>query len=282
VILIEACEESGSYDLPAYIDALASRIGSPSLVVCLDSGCGNYDQLWTTTSLRGLIGGTLEAKILREGVHSGAATGIVASTFRILRQLLSRVEDDKTGRVLLDDLYTDIPEQRVQQAQAAAEVLGDLCYQEMPWVDGACPIATDHQELLLNRTWRPALAIIGADGLPPLANAGNVLRPGTKLKLSMRIPPRVDPHKATQALKVALEKDPPYGAHVTFTTSSPSQGWDAPPTAPWLEAAMHSASNAFFGRPAMAFGEGGTIPFMGMQIRRASVKERMEERGEPR
>ncbi|HRI67940.1 MAG TPA: M20 family metallopeptidase [Polyangium sp.] len=264
VILIEACEESGSYDLPAYIDALAPRIGRPSLVVCLDSGCGNYEQLWTTTSLRGLIGGTLEVKILREGVHSGGATGIVASSFRILRHLLSRVEDPATGRILLDELHTNIPAQRVEQAQRAAEVLGPGCYLEMPWVEGAGPIEENHQELLLNRTWRPALAITGADGLPPLANAGNVLRPSTKLKLSMRIPPRVDPHAATRALKTALEKDPPYGAHVTFSTSGPAQGWDAPPTAAWLESAMHDASNAFYGRPAMAFGEGGTIPFMGM------------------
>ncbi len=264
VILIEACEESGSYDLPAYIDALAPRIGRPSLVVCLDSGCGNYEQLWTTTSLRGLIGGTLEVKILREGVHSGGATGIVASSFRILRHLLSRVEDPATGRILLDELHTNIPAQRVAQAQRAAEVLGAGCYLEMPWVEGAGPIEENHQELLLNRTWRPALAVTGADGLPPLANAGNVLRPSTKLKLSMRIPPRVDPHAATRALKTALEKDPPYGAHVTFSTSSPAQGWDAPPTAAWLESAMHDASNAFYGRPAMAFGEGGTIPFMGM------------------
>lgn len=264
VILIEACEESGSFDLPAYIDALAPRIGHPSLVVCLDSGCGNYEQLWTTTSLRGLVGGTLEVKILREGVHSGAATGIVASTFRILRQLLSRVEDEKTGRVLLEELYTDIPEGRIEQAQRAAEVLGSMCYLEMPWVDGACPVCEDHQELLLNRTWRPAMAVIGADGLPPLASAGNVLRPSTKLKISMRIPPRVDPDKATRALKEALEKDPPYGAQVTFAASSPAQGWDAPPLADWLDKAMQNASSTFFGRPAMAFGEGGTIPFMGM------------------
>jgi acetylornithine deacetylase/succinyl-diaminopimelate desuccinylase-like protein len=264
VILIEACEESGSFDLPAYIDALAARIGRPSLVVCLDSGCGNYEQLWTTTSLRGLVGGTLEAKILREGVHSGAASGIVASTFRILRQLLSRVEDENTGRVLLEELYTDIPTGRVEQAQRAAEVLGSLCYEEMPWVAGACPVGKDLQELLLNRTWRPALSVIGADGLPPLASAGNVLRPSTKLKLSMRIPPRVDPQKATRALKDALEKDPPYGAQVTFSASSPSQGWEAPPLAEWLGKAMNDASNSFYGRPAMAFGEGGTIPFMGM------------------
>lgn len=264
VILIEACEESGSFDLPAYIDALAPRIGKPSLVVCLDSGCGNYEQLWTTTSLRGLIGGTLEVNILREGVHSGAATGIVSSTFRIARQILSRIEDENTGKVLLDELYTDIPAQRIEQARQAAVVLGDLCYQEMPWVDGACPVTKDHQELLLNRTWRPALAVVGADGLPPPGNAGNVLRPWTKLKLSMRIPPRVDPQKASVALKTALEKNPPYGARVTFHDSSPAQGWDAPPTAKWLETAMHDASNAFYGRPAMAFGEGGTIPFMGM------------------
>ncbi len=264
VILIEACEESGSFDLPAYIDALASRIGSPSLVVCLDSGCGNYDQLWTTTSLRGLIGGTLEAKILREGVHSGSASGIVASTFRILRQVLSRVEDEKTGRILLDALYTEIPAGRLEQAQSAASVLGESCYAEMPWVEGACPVVSEHKEVLLNRTWRPALSVTGAEGLPPLANAGNVLRPSTKLKISMRIPPRVDPERATAALKHAFEADPPYGAQVTFAASSPSSGWDAPPLAPWLDTAMQSASQAFFGQAAMAFGEGGTIPFMGM------------------
>lgn len=264
VVLIEGCEESGSPDLPAYIDALADRIGKPSLVVCLDSGCGNYDQLWITTSLRGLVQGTLEVNILREGVHSGVGSGVVPSTFRILRQLLSRIEDEHTGRMLVDALHVEIPEERVAQARAAAGVLGPLVVNELPWVQGGRPVTNEVAELLLNRTWRPALSVTGADGLPPIASAGNVLRPFTKAKLSVRIPPRVDPKAAAAALKRVLEEDPPYGAEVRFHVTEPSAGWDAPATAPWLQEAVNKASRAYFGRPAMGIGEGGTIPFMAM------------------
>ena len=264
VVLIEAGEESGSPDLPAYIAALAARIGKPSLVVCLDSGCGNYEQLWSTTSLRGLVGGVLRVEILTEGVHSGAATGIVPSSFRIVRQILSRVEDEATGKVLLDALHVEIPAARRAQIEASAETLRHEVLETFPWAPGAGPLGGSLVELILNRTWRPALAVTGAEGLPPLANAGNVLRPYTAVKLSMRIPPRVDPHKASRAFKEALEKDPPYGARVTFSGEGGASGWDAPPLAPWLEAASDEASQAFFGKPAMSMGEGGTIPFMAM------------------
>jgi acetylornithine deacetylase/succinyl-diaminopimelate desuccinylase-like protein len=263
VVLIEAGEESGSPDLPAYIDALSARIGKPSLVVCLDSGCGNYDQLWSTTSLRGIIGGVLRVDVLTEGVHSGAAGGVVPSSFRILRQVLSRIEDAATGRVLLDALYVEIPAARRAQLEAAAAALGESIA-SFPLVEGARTVLHDRVELGLNRTWRPALAVTGAEGLPPFANAGNVLRPFTAVKLSMRIPPRLDPEAAQRALKEALEKDPPYGARVTFSGGHGASGWDAPPLAPWLEAASDEASRAFFGKPAMSMGEGGTIPFMAM------------------
>lgn len=264
VVLIEACEESGSYDLPAYIEALAPRIGRPSLVICLDSGCGNYEQLWSTTSLRGLLAGNLVVDVLTEGVHSGDASGIVPSSFRIARQILSRLEDERTGRVLLDALYVDIPPQRRAQAQAAAEALGDAVYSKFPLVPGTRPMSEDVTELVLNRTWRPALSVTGVGGIPPLDSAGNVLRPSTALKLSVRIPPRLDPKRALAALKELLERDPPYGARVRFEPEKESGGWDAPPLAPWLERATEAASMCFFGRPAMYMGEGGTIPFMGM------------------
>jgi acetylornithine deacetylase/succinyl-diaminopimelate desuccinylase-like protein len=264
VVLIEAAEESGSTDLPAYIEALAGRIGKPSLVVCLDSGCGNYEQLWMTTSLRGIVSGNLRVKVLSEGVHSGDASGIVASSFRILRQLLSRVEDERTGEILLRALHVEVPAQRLAQARAAAAALGDEVFSKFPWVPGMRPVARDNAELMLNRTWRPALAATGIDGLPPLQSAGNVLRPQTTLKLSLRIPPRLDPQAAARALKAALETDPPYGAQVVFEGDKASTGWDAPPLAPWLEAAADAASRTYFGRPAMSMGEGGTIPFMGM------------------
>jgi acetylornithine deacetylase/succinyl-diaminopimelate desuccinylase-like protein len=264
VVLIEACEESGSYDLPAYIEALAPRIGQPSLVVCLDSGCANYEQLWMTTSLRGLLSGNLRVDILTEGVHSGDASGVVPSSFRILRQVLDRVDDVATGRVRIDALHVQVPPARLEQARAVAQVLGTEVYDRFPWVQGSRPVSNDGTELILNRTWRPALSVTGMEGLPALGSAGNVLRPYTSVKLSMRIPPRLDPNAATKALKETLESNPPYGAKVTFDGEKASAGWDAPALAPWLEKATAEASQAFFGKPFMAMGEGGTIPFMEM------------------
>jgi acetylornithine deacetylase/succinyl-diaminopimelate desuccinylase-like protein len=264
VVLIEACEESGSTDLPAYIQHLAPRIGKPSLVVCLDSGCGNYDQLWMTTSLRGLVSGNLKVEILNEGVHSGDASGIVPETFRILRQLLSRIDDEQTGKAKIDALHVQVPPERLKQARLTADVLGDEVWNKFPFVPGARPAVTDKVEMILNRSWRPALSITGIDGLPPLDSAGNVLRPFTACKISLRIPPRVDPVAATRAVKEALEKDPPYGSRVTFEGEKSSTGWDAPALAQWLSSSVDRASRSFFGRPPMAFGEGGTIPFMGM------------------
>lgn len=264
VVLIEACEESGSYDLPAYVDHLADRIGKPSLVVCLDSGCGNYDQLWCTTSLRGLAGGNFSAKVLSEGVHSGDASGIVPSSFRVLRELLSRLEDETTGKIKVEGLYSEIPAERLEQAGKVAEVLGNEVYDKFPFLPGMKPMAQDLTELVLNRTWRPALSVTGADGLPPLSSAGNVLRPETALKLSLRLPPTLDGKKAGQLLKEVLLRDPPYGAQVELVLEKSSTGWNAPAQSPWLTQAIEAASQAAFGKPAMYMGEGGTIPFMGM------------------
>jgi len=264
VILIEACEESGSYDLPAYVDHLAPRIGKPSLVVCLDSGCGNYDQLWCTTSLRGLAGGNLTVRVLHEGVHSGDASGVVPSSFRILRSLISRIEDQTTGRILIDGMHVEVPAERLAQAQEAARVLDTAVYDKFPFLDGMVPMADDLTELVLNRTWRPALSVTGVGGMPALDSAGNVLRPFTAVKLSLRLPPTLDGKRAGELLEQAITQDPPYGAHVTLELEKASTGWNAPALSPWLDAAIGDASRAFFGQPAMYMGEGGSIPFMGM------------------
>lgn len=264
IVLIEACEESGSYDLPFYIKKLSDRIGKPSLVVCLDSGCGNYDQLWSTTSLRGLVSGNLIVEILKEGVHSGDASGIVPSSFRILRQLLSRLENEKTGEIRRRTFKAAIPEQRLNQTARVAEILGAEIYSKFPFVEGAGPISTDAVELILNRTWRPALSITGAEGLPALGDAGNVLRPMTAVKVSLRVPPSVNVKKAGKALKSLFEKKPPYGARVSFELDKAAGGWDAPELSPWLGESVNRASQAFFGREAAYMGEGGSIPFMGM------------------
>ena len=263
VVLIEGSEESGSPDLPHYIDALADRLGDVSLVVCLDSGCGDYERLWCTTSLRGLVVGNLHVDVLREGVHSGEGSGVVPSSFRVARMLLSRLEDEATGVIKVEALHAEIPEQRRAQAAAMAEVIGDEVVTSYPWVQGMGPVSQDRTELLLNRTWRPALSITGVDGMPALDNAGNVLRPGTGLKVSLRIPPTVDHEQAMQLVKQTLEADPPYGAQVRFEGES-AGGWNAPALAPWLETALAQASKSFFGPEAVHMGEGGSIPFMGM------------------
>ena len=264
VVMIECCEESGSVDLPAYIDLLADRIGTPRLVICLDSGCGNYDQLWMTTSLRGSIVGNLNVEVLTEGVHSGDASGIVPSSFRVIRILLDRLEDAKTGDIIPEWLHVEVPSDRLAEAKATAKVLGDEVWSKFPFIDGMQPISKDPLELLLNRTWRPALSYIGQAGMPDLVQGGNVLRPRTSIKLSLRIPPSLDATDIDRKLKELLESDPPYGAKVWFEPEKGGGGWVAPKVAPWLEQSVERASRTYFGKEAMTFGEGGSIPFMGM------------------
>jgi acetylornithine deacetylase/succinyl-diaminopimelate desuccinylase-like protein len=264
VVLIECCEESGSLDLPYYVEKLADRIGTPSLVVCLDSGCGDFDALWCTTSLRGSIVGNLSVDILREGVHSGDASGVVPSSFRILRILLDRLEEASTGKIIPEWLWVDVPEDRMGEVRRAAEVLGAQMLSHYPFVAGAKPVTADPIEMILNRTWRPMLAYTGQEGLPDLIQGGNVLRPRTALKLSLRIPPTLDATDVDVKLKKLLESDPPYGAKVSFEPEKGGAGWNCPKLAPWLEKSISDASKAFFGRDALSFGEGGSIPFMGM------------------
>jgi acetylornithine deacetylase/succinyl-diaminopimelate desuccinylase-like protein len=272
--LIESGEESGSPDLPTYIEALKARLGDIGLVVCLDSGAGNYDQLWLTTSLRGMVSGVLKVEILTEGVHSGDSSGVVPSSFRILRHVLDRLEDSATGRLLPESFHCAIPASRVEQARATAAILGDEVWKRFPWACGAgggvaLPTTTDPVEGLLNRTWRPTLSVTGAEGFPELGNAGNVLRPYTAFKLSLRLPPLVDGHEASQRLKTLLEDNAPYNAKVTFHPDGRAgqlgaTGWNAPELAPWLEQAMNQASVAHWGAPLGYIGQGGTIPLMSM------------------
>ncbi len=262
LLLIEGSEESGSPHLPAYVEALRDRIGQPSLVVCLDSGCADYERLWVTTSLRGMAAGLLSVEVTSEGRHSGAVGGIIPSTFRIARRLLERVEDSGSGAVMLPEANVAIPAERAAQAAQLVAAVGDGV-DGYPLLDGVDVRVASGAELELARTWRPALHVVGADGLPPSDQAGNVLRPRTALKLSLRLPPTADPIAATEALSTALTADPPYGAHVTFTPDTPAPGWHAPPLRPWVQDALDAASRRHFGEPVGWMGEGGTIPLMG-------------------
>jgi len=270
--LVETCEESGSYDLLPYIDVLRTRLGDVGLVICLDSGAGNYDQLWLTNSLRGMASGTLKVEVLTEGVHSGDASGLVPSSFRILRHLLDRLEDSATGRLLPANFHCEVPADRRCQAQATAAILGDALYKRFPWAHADCggssqsmlPTTSDPLQALLARTWTPTLSVTGAQGLPDLQNAGNVLRPYTAFKLSLRLPPLIDAASAVAELKKLLEDNAPYQAKVTFQSDGGATGWNAPSTAPWFDRALNQASNDYFGAPCGYIGQGGTIPLMNM------------------
>src|SRR4029077_12128315 len=242
VVLIEACEESGSTDLPAHLEALGTAIGDPSLVVCLDAECGNYEQVWCTTSLRGNLVGTLRVRVLTEGVHSGMATGIAPTPFRILEQLLARIENPLSGDLLLDELHVSMPRDRRAQAAAAAQVLGEAVAGKLPWAQGVQAVSNDPIELIINSTWRGTLAVTRAEGLPALGSAGNVLLPELAVKLSLRLPPTCDAARATGAGREALVREPPYGAQVSFDAGSATGGWNAPALAPWLEESISRAS----------------------------------------
>jgi acetylornithine deacetylase/succinyl-diaminopimelate desuccinylase-like protein len=270
--IIETSEESGSPDMLPYVEALRARLGDVGLVICLDSGAGNYDQLWLTTSLRGMASGTLKVEILTEGIHSGDASGLVPSSFRIMRQVLDRLEDSKSGRLLPQSFHCEIPAERLAQAKATAAILGDEVYKRFPWAHYDCggstmfalPTTTDPVQALVNRTWMPTLSVTGAEGFPSLQDAGNVLRPYTAFKLSLRLPPLVDAAQAVRELKALLEDNAPYQAKVTFEGGSAATGWNAPHTANWFESALDEASQAHFGAGCGYIGQGGTIPLMNM------------------
>jgi acetylornithine deacetylase/succinyl-diaminopimelate desuccinylase-like protein len=264
VVLIEASEESGSPDLPAYVDALGERLGAPELVICLDGGCLDDQRLWLATSLRGVVNGELTVDVLTAGAHSGQASGVVPSSFRIIRQLLDRVEDSRTGEVLLPELHVDVPADRVAAAEQTAAAIAFAPADEFPFAGSTRPMADGAARQFIAQSWQPTLSYIGADGFPPPDRQGNVLRPWTRLTLSFRLPPTCDENAAAAAIEAALTADPPSGATVRFEVDSTGPGWAAPTLAPWLETALDEASTAAFGQPARSFGEGGSIPFMGM------------------
>jgi acetylornithine deacetylase/succinyl-diaminopimelate desuccinylase-like protein len=207
----------------------------------------------------------VQVRVLGEGVHSGSAGGVVPSSFRLLRQLLDRIEDAQTGELLLPELHDPVPADRLDEMAATAAELGMEVAGAFPLVPGLrLQPGDDPAAILQARTWGPALAYVGADGLPAMGIAGNVLRASTALKLSFRLPPTVDPQTAGEAVRAALAADPPSGAEVTVEVEDTGTGWNAPAFAPWLRDALDAGSEAAFGRAARTMGEGGSIPFMAM------------------
>lgn len=261
LILIETCEESGSLDLAYYLEHYEQLIGVPDLIVCLDSGGGDYDRLWITTSLRGAIVGHLEVRVLTQDIHSGVS-GSVASSFRILRQILDRIENAKTGEILLNEFYAAIPENRMAQMKEIVRLTGKDIHRHIPLYEATRPMSEDPLALIINSTWKPSLSYTGADGMPHVDRAANVLREFTKLTLSFRIPPTVDTVLPLKRLKQVIEQNPPYGASISYTPLKHAKGWNMPEMGPALENAIDLAAESCFGKPPCYSGDGGSIPFM--------------------
>jgi acetylornithine deacetylase/succinyl-diaminopimelate desuccinylase-like protein len=261
-VLIEASEESGSPDLDAHLDALGDRLGRVDVLVCLDSGALSYDRLWFTTSLRGLAKVSLRVDVLDHPVHSGTVGGVVPSSFRIVRELLDRIENPRTGEVLLPELHAKIPDADLAAAGVTARAFGDPAAAGLPIVSGLMLLGRDGADRLIRRTWEPSLSIIGVDGVPGPHDAGNVLRPFTTVVLGMRLPPTVSAAVAGASLVRALTDDPPHGAKVTATLEQCADGWVAPEPEGWFRDAVQHASHEVFGAEPGLVGEGGSIPFL--------------------
>nr|WP_132112911.1 M20/M25/M40 family metallo-hydrolase [Actinocrispum wychmicini] len=264
VILLETCEESGSPDFAAYLEHLKPKLGDVTLVVCLDSGGNDYDRLWITTSLRGLVSVDLTVRVLDVAAHSGMASGIVPSSFRIMRTLLDRVENAATGEILIPEMNVEIPAHRLAEAQASVAAAPGAVGRAYQRSGTTQPAAATDLDLVLNNSWRPTLSVIGAAGLPQPTDAGNVLRTHTTLTLSFRLPPTANSEAALDSVLKLLTTDVPYGATVEIAREEHGGGWNAPEMAPWLSAAVENVSKTVYDAPWGTVGLGGSIPFVGL------------------
>lgn len=262
VALFETAEESSSFHYEKYLERMKSHLGDVGLVVILDSTALDYKRLWITQSLRGTVNCMLKVQVLEHDMHSGEAGGIVPSSFMIVRSLLDRMEDANTGKIRLDALHCDIPKEVIKQTKALAKVCGKQVFEAFPWEGATKPEKRNPWKAILSRNWEPALAVVGAGGIPSIAEAGAILRAQTTLKLCMRIPPLVDPEKAAKAMKQCLTEKPPFKATVSMEGLVTGPGWYASGTPQWLKKALNQSSKAFWGEEAGYLGIGASIPLV--------------------
>ena len=262
--LFECCEESSSRHYEEYLKETEDKLGPIGLVIALDSASGDFERLWITHSLRGMIGGIIDAQALKAGVHSGEASGIVPSSFMILRSLLDRIERSSTGEIIPEVFHCEIPASALEETKAVADLLGDEVWSLFPWYGESSPLHTDPFSCLLHRNWRPALSVTGADGIPSIEAAGNVMRVHTALKVGMRLPPLVDAEKASQAFGQIVCEDPPFNVGLSYKPTVASTGWQAPQEAAWLKRAFEESSLAYWGNLPCYLGMGASIPLLNL------------------
>lgn len=225
-LVLETEEESGSPNLISLLNQASDSIGTPDYCFCMDSGAFDYNQLWMTSSLRGICILDVTVECGKAGYHSGEVGGIVPETFRIIRTLLDRLDDSKTGEVCQELRAHPVPEWKVKEAEFMANLAGPEMHNKYGIVEGAqyCN-QNDRVKMYLNNTWEPNLSVTGADGLPPVGLAGNVVRASTSLRFSMRLPPSMNAKDAEAIMRKKLTEDVPYGAKVSIGGGHAGSGW---------------------------------------------------------
>lgn len=263
-MVLETEEESGSANLLDLLALAKDVIGRVDYCFCMDSGAFNYEQLWCTSSLRGVTIVDVTVSGCKTGYHSGEVGGIIPETFRVMRTLLERVDDSATGEVRLPECKVEIPEWAQKEAEFMAGLSGDMLYKKYDTLEGTQAMHQDSlKDLYLNNTWRPNLSITGASGLPDIAVAGNVVRGATSVRLSMRLPPGCNPAQATAAIEKAMTTDVPYNLKVECHGGHEGSGWCMKDLEPWLDTSMRKAGADFFdGKDTGTYGMGGSIPFL--------------------
>lgn len=262
IIAVEGDEESGSADLIYYLKKLESRIGQPDLMICMDSGCMDYDSLWITTSLRGYLEFTLTVECLKENVHSGSGSGIAPDSFNIIRSLLDRL-DDKSHSVLIDIFHVVIPEHNIQEAKKLANLKKDSIVKDsVKLLPNVKPLSDDYSEIILNNTWRPTLVITGFTGFPQTEIAGNVLRNKTTCRVAIRLPPTANAKSIETKCREIMTSNPPFNCKITLSNVEAGYGWAAKELPDVLKDSFNKSSKTLFGREFFCFGEGGSIGFI--------------------
>ena len=261
LLFYECNEESGCTDIAHYLNKLKEQIGAPDVMFCLDEGSVSNQMFSLSTSLRGALNFSLKVSVLEKSMHSGVASGIVPSSFRIARELLERIESGKTGE-MVPELQVPVPEQKLKEASANAKLNGSGIHTSLCMCKGVQPVTLNLEELYLNNVWKAQMEVIGQGGIPSLAQAGNVLRDHTELLVSLRTPPTLSCTAAFDTIKNILTSQVPYNAKVEVEMESFGDGWFSGHLSAALISTVDKHSMEVFGNPALLYGSGCTIPFI--------------------
>ncbi|MFF4342859.1 dipeptidase [Kitasatospora sp. NPDC001540] len=246
-LVAEGSEEQGTGGLEAYVPQHPEDLHADVLLVC-DTGNAAVGVPTATTSLRGLANVVVTVRTLESDMHSGMFGGPAPDALAALIRILDSLRDADGGTRIdgLDNAGTwDGVGYDEQQFRADAGVL------EGVGLIGSGTVA--------DRLWaRPAVTVLGIDCAPVVGSAAAI--PGTaRARVSLRVPPGMDPGSAQDALTAHLVAAAPWGAQVTVEPESKGSPFKAA-TDGKAYAALDAAAREVYGKPLSFLGQGGSIP----------------------